>query len=462
MIKRKHNKVNINNIGLHKDCTDKIEKMHQMLVLKENEVVERITDNDELKKQYTELLNKQNLFENLLDEIGVKESYEDIYKFIEYLYFFKLNHKCNCSCNSINKEKKDKEVFLDINYKKDIFSTNTNELTSDEDITLNNNIPISEKVISYINIDNENKGFYVEEEKPDLEKNQKIENTILDIEVDENILVPDDKIFKKYPIHIFPKTNNKCYNYAAGELCNNIKYNHGLMNIIEKEDKTLFDDVCKYIEKADQDINVNKNYYNIKKKIERCKYLYDTYEDKLKYIKFNQKVFRLGKTNWKKWLSFLDKKIKLVTDDQNISSNSNIEEDDIQFNSENNKNINNFNYEFILMNKKAHLFEENNITYTYNLYEQKIIADVPDGILCNHCNYTRYNSSPCIYKDCKNRKYGDTEFDIYRRINGREMESKYNKKYLNNKLSITNESDDSDSENTDTDLDEEIEDDCIF
>lgn len=425
MIKRKHNKVNINNIGLHKDCTDKIEKMHQMLVLKENEVVERITDNDELVKQYTELLNKQNLFENLLDEIGVKESYEDIYKFIEDLYFFKLNHKCNCSCNGINREKKDKEVFLDVNYKKDTFNTNTNELTSDEDISLNNNIPISEKVVSYINIDDENKGVCIEEEQPDLENNQKIENTILNIEVDKNVLVPDDKIFKKYPIHIFPKTKNKCYNYAAGELCNNIKYNHGLMNIVEKDDKTLFDDVCKYIEKADQDINVNKNYYNIKKKIERCKYLYDTYEDKLKYIKFNQKVFRLGKTNWKKWLSFLDKKIKLVTDDQNILSDSNIEEDNIQF-----------NYEFILRNKKAHLFEENNITYTYNLYEQKIIADVPDGILCTYCNYTRYNYSPCIYKDCKNRKYGDFEFQMYKKVNGREMESKYNKKYVNNNTNL--------------------------
>jgi hypothetical protein len=51
MTKKRNNRININSIGLHKDCTEMLEDMHKKLVLKENEIVERITDNDELTKQ---------------------------------------------------------------------------------------------------------------------------------------------------------------------------------------------------------------------------------------------------------------------------------------------------------------------------------------------------------------------------------------------------------------------------
>lgn len=110
---------------------------------------------------------------------------------------------------------------------------------------------------------------------------------------------------------------------------------------------------------------------------------------------------------------------------------------------------NNFDYNYILKNKKSQLFEEDGKIYTYNLYEQKIISDAPKGIYCDYCGYTRYNSSPCIFKNCKNRKYGDFEFKIYKKINGKELESKYNKFYEK----INEDIDNDDSGNTSSDDD---------
>lgn len=159
------------------------------------------------------------------------------------------------------------------------------------------------------------------------------------------------------------------------------------------------------------------------------------HKDNLRYIKFNQKIFRVGKKNWEKWLLLLDEKIKLVTKDQNI--NVDINED-----------INVFNYEYILKNKKAQLFKEDDKFYTFNLYEEKVLVSNPDGIFCDYCSYTRYNSSPCIYRNCKNRKYGDFEFQMYKKINGKELDSKYNKNYINI-------NDDSDDYSTDTNTDED-------
>lgn len=114
----------------------------------------------------------------------------------------------------------------------------------------------------------------------------------------------------------------------------------------------------------------------------------------------------------------------------------------------NNLKNNTFDYNYVLKNKKGQLFKERGIWYTYNLYEQKIEANIIEGIECEYCRYTRYISSPCIFKNCKNRKYGDVEFKIYKKINGKELESKYNKNY--NKLVIN-----SDSENSSSSEDEE-------
>ena len=77
---------------------------------------------------------------------------------------------------------------------------------------------------------------------------------------------------------------------------------------------------------------------------------------------------------------------------------------------------------------KENLFKNNNIYYTINFYDQKVIADTIDGIICNYCNYIRYTTSgPCVYADCYNRSFYDDEFRKYYRIHGKHKVSIYNK-----------------------------------
>jgi hypothetical protein len=79
------------------------------------------------------------------------------------------------------------------------------------------------------------------------------------------------------------------------------------------------------------------------------------------------------------------------------------------------------------------LLKENDKYYTINFYDEKVIADNIDGIECFYCGSVRYtNSGPCLYPDCYNRKFEDTEFKIYYEKNKKHKQSIYNP-FLNNK-----------------------------
>lgn len=73
------------------------------------------------------------------------------------------------------------------------------------------------------------------------------------------------------------------------------------------------------------------------------------------------------------------------------------------------------------------LLKEKDNYYTINFYEEKVIASCVEGIECNFCGSLRYtNSGPCLYPDCYNRSFGDTEFRIYYDIHGKHKKSIYN------------------------------------
>lgn len=78
------------------------------------------------------------------------------------------------------------------------------------------------------------------------------------------------------------------------------------------------------------------------------------------------------------------------------------------------------------------LFKEDNVYYTINFYDEKVIADNIEGVVCYFCNSIRYtNSGPCINPNCYNRTFSDTEFRIYYDKYGKHKESIYNP-FLNN------------------------------
>ena len=76
---------------------------------------------------------------------------------------------------------------------------------------------------------------------------------------------------------------------------------------------------------------------------------------------------------------------------------------------------------------QAIIIKENNMYYTINFYDKKVIADCIEGIICNYCNSIRYTSSgPCINPNCYNRSFDNIEFEIYYKIHKKHKESIYN------------------------------------
>lgn len=79
------------------------------------------------------------------------------------------------------------------------------------------------------------------------------------------------------------------------------------------------------------------------------------------------------------------------------------------------------------------LLKEKDIYYTINFYDEKVIADNIEGIVCYYCNSVRYtNSGPCLNPNCFNRSFDDIEFKIYYSKHGKHKESIYNP-FLNSK-----------------------------
>jgi hypothetical protein len=301
-------------------------------------------------------------------------------------------------------------------------------------------------------------------------KNERIDDEVLETNIEENIIIEDnlkmphetqnhknnDIPFLSCPIVTI---NNKedmeidWKQHVSTEIFRVIKDNKELFDKIKKDDK-----ICKktlngaidYILQKKNIKNIGSNRKRIRYSILRSCTLYEKYDEKLKYINFSfDQMIKLNKKEWKLFLEYINIEInKIPHDAQNNEEPSTPIID------------NKFNYNYILNNKKGFLFNENDKLYTYDLYEMKIIANNPDGIFCDYCGYTRYNSSPCIFRNCKNRKYGDDEFKIYKKIYGREMESKYNKNYVNNNLDITSENEDSedqDNSSNEYDFEDELE-----
>lgn len=70
------------------------------------------------------------------------------------------------------------------------------------------------------------------------------------------------------------------------------------------------------------------------------------------------------------------------------------------------------------------LLKENNIYYTINFYDQKVVADNIEGIKCYYCKSMRYtNSGPCLNPNCHNRSFDDTKFKKYFNINKKQSKS---------------------------------------
>ena len=83
------------------------------------------------------------------------------------------------------------------------------------------------------------------------------------------------------------------------------------INDDEKVNKDDYKEIYEWLNIYELDKNKIKLNYNIKRKIKRCKLIYDKHQDKLKYIKFNINSLSYLKNNeFNEFLNILDEKIK--------------------------------------------------------------------------------------------------------------------------------------------------------
>lgn len=117
-------------------------------------------------------------------------------------------------------------------------------------------------------------------------------------------------ILDKYPIIIYKDINeNKIKNMIACECFYLIKYQCEILKTIEKTIDVTLDEIIEYIVKQENLSSSKKR--RLKYKFERCKFLYETYGDKLNNIKINiNNLEYINKKEWIEWLNELNNVIK--------------------------------------------------------------------------------------------------------------------------------------------------------
>lgn len=153
----------------------------------------------------------------------------------------------------------------------------------------------------------------------------------------------NENIDNKYGIFIFDKLDEgwqkyiSCFTYK--DILKMIKLDM-FINDDNKINKESYKEVYEWMNIYELDEKKIKSNYNIKRKIKRCKILYNKHHDDLKYIKFNINILSYLKNNeFDEFLNILDEKIQ-----QRILPNN--EFDDLSDNILNiNKNSNNNNSE---------------------------------------------------------------------------------------------------------------------
>jgi hypothetical protein len=428
-----------------KDKNYKNNKIENELLLLKEELIKKDDIIIKLTYEYNKIKESQDYMELFLKDNNFN-GFEDLINFFNKYINYNKNNKVIGNLNEVTY--KDNSSILNKNIKQD---------TQDENIVdevLETEIKIDNK--SKENIDRET--IIVDDIVDGAFETNINEDVIEDIKTEEISLKEDttsedkssrlnksneDLPFKGCPVIIINNLDDfkiEWKEHVSGEIFRIIEDNKILKDKINKDetiDKETLNEVIEYIIIKKHYKNSRQNKSFIKKSILRSCELYKLYNNKLKYINFNfNNMVKISKDNWKLFLNYINIKIKDVVDSPSILISENNNKSEINKEDKTSEDIssipiidNTFNYNYILENKKGFLFEKNNKLYTYNLYEQKIIANKPQGLYCDYCSYTRYNTYPCIYRDCENRSFDNLEFKKYLKINKKEMDSKYNKNY---------------------------------
>lgn len=125
-------------------------------------------------------------------------------------------------------------------------------------------------------------------------------------------------ILNKYPIIIYKDINeSNIKKMVACECSYSIKYQYEISKTIEKIKDITLDETIEYI--INQENLSSSKKTKLKYRLERCKFLYETYGDKLNNIKINiSNLEHISKKEWILWANELNNIIKELYPDDNV------------------------------------------------------------------------------------------------------------------------------------------------
>lgn len=126
-------------------------------------------------------------------------------------------------------------------------------------------------------------------------------------------------------ISYYSIVNKKSEEFVASYTYKQIFFYVELREIIKKENHDVnvgIDNIIKYM--VDYVKHKNGNKYYLRKKIDRCLYLYDKYEEKLVNWCFSiSNIANMNKVEWEEWKIYFDDKINNYTSDSGSSVKTN-------------------------------------------------------------------------------------------------------------------------------------------
>jgi hypothetical protein len=304
------NKKKNENINLHSDCIIQMNNFHDKLLKEKSNYIVLDNKYKELKTKY-DILEKENKekdkkIEKLETEVGE-------------LLSWKNNHMCN---NYIDIKQILKHIDvknINDNYNDKILKSETNlkniELKIQEDKYCNNILSLKEstglleKTISEQNKTNE----YLQKDKKVIINNNKTNKEIYSLE-------------NLYNSIVIYKPNLLSHNFYGSKTYFNLKYYKKLDQLIN-DDKCDYKEFENWIDLSEEEFlklkNKKSNY--LKNKLKRCIFIFNKYENKLIYIKFNLSyIAKMNNTIYKEWLNILQEKINqnnIKIEDNNIINN---------------------------------------------------------------------------------------------------------------------------------------------
>lgn len=315
-------------VELHSQCIIQMNKFHDELLLERSNYRNLKYKYDKLEANYNELkewkenhicnnnnnINTDNMEKEIYNKLHneIKEDYNLKYKEMEYKIF--EQDKIINNLNKIESPIEDNMLFKELKKQNNILLESNKELKNKyleiDDVLIKQKQKLfNEFSIEKENIKNEH-NILLNNIK--IEKDKAIEDLKLQLNNKYNKIKKsiENKSFTN-TIKIYKEINKKSREYISSYTYRQINDYNVLRHIVIKENNNEenYDEIINYIIKYITNKNSNKYYF--KRKITRCLYLYDNYNNNLKSLNFSISfISNLSEDDWNIWIKLLDKIIK--------------------------------------------------------------------------------------------------------------------------------------------------------